>query len=181
MMNMAIQKNERFIPIKNYIIAALIVVLAIGLTWYIFAWRKAINDNKVSTSYLTKEKLVQEINDLSEAKSVFLEAPTSYYILVSYTGDEKVYNMEKSLKDLIVEYNLTDKIYYLNVSSIKDDDNYISKIEEDLNFKDLDIKQVPTIIYVKDGEAVDIITRSDDNMMTAGDFQKMLDIHGAAK
>ena len=45
-----IKKNETFIPVKNYVIAALIVVVMLGLTWYAFAWYKVIQENKVSTS-----------------------------------------------------------------------------------------------------------------------------------
>lgn len=180
-MIMAIQKNERFIPLKNYVIAILIVMLAIGATWYAFAWRNAIKDNKVSTSYLVKEKILQEITDITEASSVFLEAPSTYFILVSYTGDEKVYNMEKELKDIIKDNDLSDKMYYLNVTSIKDEENYIDKINKELNLTDKKITQVPSVVYIKDGKAVDIISRSDNNMMSSGDLQKMLDINGMSK
>lgn len=180
-MIMAIQKNERFIPLKNYVIAIFIVLLAIGATWYAFAWHNAIRDNKVSTSYLVKEKILQEINDISEASSVFSEAPSSYFVLVSYTGDEKVYNMEKELKDIIKDNDLSDKMYYLNVTSIKDEENYIDRINEELNLTDRKISQVPSVVYVKDGKAVDIVSRSDNNMMSSGDFQKMLDINGITK
>ena len=180
-MNMSIQKNERFIPIKNYVIAALIAVLAIGITLYAFAWRDAIKENKVSSSYLTKQKLIQEITDLDEASSVFAESPTDYFILISYTGDEKVYNMEKDLKSIIIDYNLSDKMYYVNVTSIKDNDNCIDEINDKLNLKNIKVEKIPTIIYIKDGNAVDITRRSDDNMITSGDFQKLIDINGIKK
>ena len=51
-----IKKNERYIPIKNYVVAAIIVVVTLLLTWYGFSWYNVIQENKVSTSYLVKEK-----------------------------------------------------------------------------------------------------------------------------
>ena len=84
--------------------------------------------------------------------------------------------MEKELKKVINKYELNDQIYYLNVTEIKEKDDYIDKINKSLNLEEK-VTQVPTIIYIKEGKVVDIIKRSDDNMMNVGDFQKLLDIY----
>ena len=86
-----IKKNETFIPVKNYVIAALIVVVMLGLTWYAFAWYKVFQENKVSTSYLVQEKYIsQQITDLNKVKDVFSEVPDSYFVYISYTGDDHI-------------------------------------------------------------------------------------------
>lgn len=178
----SIKKNERFVPVKNYILAAVLVVVIIALTWYAFAWYNVLKENKISTSYLVKEKVIsKEINDLSEVSDVFSEAPDKYFIYVSYTGNEEIYDMEKDLKSVINEYNLNDSFYYLNVTSIKDEKGYIDRVNESLNLQDMKIKEIPTIIYYNDGKVVDIITREDDNMMNIGDFQKLLDVNKIEK
>ena len=177
-----VKKNERFIPIKNYVISVVIILAAILLTFYGFEWYKVIKENKVSTSYLIKEKVIsQEIQDLDEIESIFSEVPKTYYVYVSYTGDENIYNMEKSLAKIINNYSLNDNFYYLNVTSIKDEEDYISKINYALNLTEIKITQVPTIIYYNDGEAVYIIQKDKDIMMQAGDFQKLLDINDIEK
>lgn len=177
-----IKKNERYIPIKNYVLAGIVVVAIILLTWYGFSWYNVIQENKISKSYLVKEKVVSnEIKSLEEVNDVFSEAPSSYYVYISYTGSEEIYNMEKDLEKLISEYKLNDYFYYLNVTSIKDEENYIDKINEALSLDDKKVKNVPTIIYYKEGEATDIITREDNNIMNVGDFQKMLDINNIEK
>lgn len=179
---MASIKNERFIPIKNYFIALLLVVVIVFLTWYGFAWYEVAKENKLSTSYLVKEKIIsKEISDLQEAIEVFSEPPSSYYLLISYNGDEDVYNMEKSLISLINEYNLNDYIYYLNVTSIKDEDNCIAQINTALSLEDVKVSQIPTIVYFNNGKAVDVIERLDDNLMNTGDFQKLLDKNNISK
>lgn len=177
-----VKKNERYIPTKNYILAAVIVVVIVFLTWYGFAWYNVLKENKVSTSYLVKEKVISnEIKNLNEVEDIFSEAPTSYYVYISYTGSEEVYNMEKDLKKVIIDYNLNDSFYYLNITSIKKDKDYIDKINEAFKLEDKKITNVPTIIYCNDGKVVDIITRNDDNMMNVGDFQKLLDINKVTK
>lgn len=172
-----IKKNEKFIPVKNYILAAIIVVVIIGLTWYGFAWYNVLKENKVSTSYLVKEKYISnEIADLNEIGDIFTEAPDSYFVYISYTGDEQVYNMEKSIKDLIKEYNLSEQIYYLNVTSIKDEDSYLDKINETLNLTDRKVVKVPSILYFYEGKLVEMTDTKSDGLMTKSDFQKLIEI-----
>ena len=174
-------KNERYIPIKNYVIAFGIVVAAVLLTMYGFSWYNVLKDGRIAQSYLVKEKVISnEIQSLKEVDAVFAEVPEEYFIYISYTGSEDIYNTEKKMKKVINDYDLNDKIYYLNVTSIKDDKDYIDKINESLKLEEK-VTQVPTIVYIKEGKVVDIIKRSDDNIMNVGDFQKMLDIYYVAE
>jgi hypothetical protein len=68
-------------------------------------------------------------------------------------------------------------MYYINVTDLKNKKDYINKLNNTLGLKDVIITQVPTIIYFKDGEVTkgNIISRSDDKLMSSGDFQKLLD------
>ena len=172
------KKNERYIPTKNYIIAGGLILLVILLTWYVFAWRKVYKEEKVSTSYLEKYNIITNIiTDIDEIKDVFAEVPDSYFIYISYTGNEEIYDMEKDLAKIIKRYNLSEDMYYINVTDLKDKKDYINKLNNTLGLKDVIITQVPTIIYFKDGEVTkgNIISRSDDKLMSSGDFQKLLD------
>lgn len=177
-----VKKNERYIPLKNYVLAVVIVVVMFLLTWYGFAWYNVLKENRIATSYLVKEKIISnEIKSLEEVSAVFSEAPSTYFIYISYNGSEEIYNMEKGLKDLINEYSLNDSMYYLNVTEIKDKEGYLDDINKALNLEDKKVTTTPTIIYYKDGKVVDIIERNDDNIMNVGDFQKLLDVNKVAK
>lgn len=179
---MAPIKNERYIPTKNYVIAFAIIIIMLLLVWYGFEWYKVIEEEKISTSYLIKEKIItNEISDLDRIDDIFSEAPSTYFLYISYTGSEDIYNMEEDLKSLIQEYELGDMFYYLNVTEIKNNENYIDEINDKLSLDDIKVTQVPTIIYFKDDKAVDIITTDDDNMMDNGDFQKLLDVNKISK
>ena len=177
-----IKKNERFIPLKNYIISGVIIIGAILLTFYGFEWYKVIKENKVSTSYLIKEKVIsKEITDLDELESVLTEVPKSYFIYISYTGDEEVYEMEQDLTKIIKEYDLTDKFYFINVTSIKDEKDCLDKINKALKLEDVQVKKIPTIVYFNEGEAVYAINKEGKSIMQAGDFQKLLEINNIKK
>ena len=78
-----IKKNERFVPIKNYIIAVLVIAAIIGLAFYGFAWYKVIKENRISTSYLIKNKVItKEIDNTNELADIFSEAPGTYFIYI---------------------------------------------------------------------------------------------------
>ena len=171
-----VKKNERFIPIKNYIIAFVAIIGAIALACYIFSWHKVIKENKLSTSYLIKSKYISnEIQGLERLNDVLSEVPSSYFIYISYTGTDEIYKLEKELARIIDDYKLSDEMYFLNVTSIKDDEDLISEVNKSLNIEDNQIKQIPTILYYSDGKLVDLIANDDNNIMEIGDFQKLLD------
>ena len=70
----SIKTNERYIPLKNYIIAVVLVIVIVLITWWGFAWYNVYKESKVSESYLVKQKIIsQEIDDLNEVKDVFSE------------------------------------------------------------------------------------------------------------
>ncbi len=177
-----VKKNERFIPVKNYVIVILGILIAIALVWYGFRWHQVIKENRISTSYLIKSKVVtNEIQGLAKLEDVLSEVPPSYYLYISYTGSEEIYNMEKELAALINDYKIGDQVYYLNITSIKNEKDYIEKINKALKLEDKKIANIPTIIYYEDGKVVDIITKEGKNIMNIGDFQKLLDVNKIAR
>jgi len=175
-----VKKNiERKIPTKNYLIAAIIILAVIGLTFYIFKWVSVVNEEKLSKSYLVSSNtIVHEIKDIDELNDVFLEMPSEYFVYISYTNDKDVYELEKELKDLIIEYGLKDYFYYINTTEMKNDKDYLSKISESLAIEKSELSKIPTIIMFRDGKIVTdgVVKREDEQMIKASDFAKLLEI-----
>lgn len=174
---MTIKKNEKYIPTKNYVVALIIILVVIFGTLYAFEWYKIAKENKVQTSYLTKNNVIQpEMKSIEEVKSVFSEMPDNYFVYISYNGEEDIYNMEKDLKDVIVEYKLNDIFYFINVTDMKNNDNYKDELNETLNLKDQKIDKIPTILYFKNGNiAKNGIVKSDNDYLSVDDFRQFLD------
>ena len=103
---------------------------------------------------ITKDENIikNEIKIEDEIESIFTEAPDEYFIYISYTGDKDIYSNEKGISKVIEEYKLQDKFYYINVTDMKKDGNYINKLNELLKLEDQKIEKVPTIIYIKNNE-----------------------------
>lgn len=149
------------------------ILLIIFLSIYLFQIRKDNEEKKINTSYLVTNNLVaKELTLVNDLKN--LNPTKSYYfVFINYQGDKANYDLETGIKDIINKYRIKDSFYYLNVTSTKDDSNLIGKINESLG---VNIRNVPALLYFNEDGLVDYVRRDDDNMIEAGDFQKMLDI-----
>lgn len=161
---------------QNVLIIIIVIAAIILVAIYIYFWQSARNEEKYRTSYLLSSGTVSlEIKNLEEVSQVLSESPTEYFVLITYTGNEDTYNLEESIKSIIDDYKLSDSFYYLNIENIIQEDNYIIRLNSAFNTDK--ITTVPTILYFRDGAIVDTVTRDDDNIINAGDFQKLLDIY----
>lgn len=156
------------------IASAVLVLILVGA--YIYKWQKIKTEEKYTTSYLVDSGTINlEIKNLDEVSQILTESPTEYFVLITYTGEKDTYELETGIKKIIDEYKLSDSFYYLNIGNIKSEDNYLARINNAFNTDK--IKNVPIILYYKDGKIVDLVTRDDNNCINAGDFQKLLDIY----
>lgn len=163
---------------KRYIMIALIVLAVILLGIYFYKWYDVKKQEKLSTSYLISTDTVSlEIKNLDELKQIMSEAPSEYFVLISYTGSEKTYELEQGLKDIIDSYSLSDRFYYYDATKLIEEDNYLEMINNAFNTNE--ISGIPVILYYKDGVLANdgVILREDGNPINAGDFQKLLDIY----
>lgn len=167
--------NEKYINPKNYLYALLILCGGILLALYIFEWYNVKKEKELSTSYLVKTSTVESsIDDLNSLNQIRQEAPSDYFIFLSYTKDEQVYNLEKDLKTIIDKYKLNDIFYYVDLTELKEkEDNYLEKVKESLDLESLD--KLPAIIYVKEGKVIDILDGIKDTSLNSNHFQKLLD------
>lgn len=169
------KEEKRKIPLRNYLIAIGILVAAVLVTLYAFQLFNLYKEEKLAQSYLITNKIIShEISGLDEFKSVNTETPDDFFLFISYTGEQETYDLEVELENVIKDYNLSDYMYYLNVTDLMKNDDYLTKISKAI---DVEVKSVPIIIYYSNGEVVKegIISREDGTMLTAGDFAQYLD------
>ena len=171
-----VEKSKTTIEPKKILIVVIVVLVIILGIFYINKWNKVKEQEKLMKSYLmTSGTINLEIKNLDEVSYYKTEAPSSYFVLINYTGNKDNYELEKGLKSIIDTYKLNDEFYYLNVESIMDEDNYLTRLNTAF---DTDIiKTVPIILYYKDGEIVDTVKRLDSKTINPADFQKLLDIY----
>lgn len=166
---------EKQIAPKNYLYAFLILVGGILLTLYIFEWYNVKKEERLSTSYLISSNTIESsVTDLNSLEQVRQETPSDYFIYLSYTGDENVYNLEKNLKKIIDNYKLNDTFYLVDLTELKEKDNdYLKTIANSIGIEKLN--NLPAIIYVRDGKIVSTLDGINEVKLSADHFQKLLE------
>ena len=79
------------------------------------------------------------------------------FLVLSYYGDEDIYQNQKNLKLIFRKYGLLDNIIYVDVTQEYEKDGFLDEINNVLGLKDFKITEVPTIIYFKEGKPSAIV------------------------
>jgi len=159
------KNKERVIPKKNYLYLLIMFVVVVFLTFIIFDINKKYQTRKLEESYL--EDYLNEIS-ANELKTILTEPSSEQFILITKTNNEDIYNFEIELKKTIKKKDLRDNFIYLDYT---DKENEISKLNKILKSE---IKTIPAIVYLKNGEIKKTIDSS-NNLLTIGDFEKLLE------
>ena len=164
---------KRYIPLKNYFLAALTIILVVSLSFYFYRWYKVYEEEQTRECYLTKTNTItMEITKINDINTILTEAPSDYFIYVSYTRDKKVLDLERKLKKVIDKYGLNDSIYYINATKSRRNNDYLNKINRALN---INLTKLPAIIYIKDNNIDESnIIESKDKIFSVEDFENLL-------
>jgi len=152
---------------KNYFVVFMVSIIVIILTLYVRSFYISYLES-IKNSSVFSDKSVSQMNQ----KDIdYVLSETSQGILyISYTGDRKIYNMEKRLYREFEKRNVLDKVIYWNVI---DDNNYIDKIKSVFPNIKTNINKAPLIIYIENGNAIDVIN-NDDNIISKTDVDNLL-------
>ncbi len=158
--------------LKKYFIGLCIILAIIFLALYFHKWHTVKEQEKYYESFLVSTNTISlEMTDIKEIQSVLSETPNYYFLYISYTNDEDIYNLEKELKPLIDEYHLQNSFYFLNVTDFKDtNQDYKDDIAEALEIDKNIISKVPIILYFKDGKLA-----TKNGIFTADQFKDLLE------
>ena len=130
------KKNERVVPIKNYIYLLIMIIVVVALTFLIFNINKNYQTEKLETSYLANYLTVVKTEELS---NILSEPSSELFIFVTKTNDENVFNLEKDLKKIIKKHDLRDNFILLDYTDE-------SNVEELNKILKSDIETLPAII-----------------------------------
>lgn len=158
------KKNERVVPRKNYFLLLLLLVMVVIVTFLIFNISDKYQNGKLDNSYLSN--YLNEVTE-DEIDNIMSETTTEFFVLVTETGNEEVYNFEKDLKKILKKYDLRDNFILIDYSDKDNLDSLNKKFNSDIN-------SLPAIIYFKNGEFVKNIDSS-DGLLRADNFEQLLD------
>ena len=143
--------TRKNISIKNYFYLALIVLITLGVIYYLYLWFDEYRKEVRNISELSKYLQVINYNELNN----FIIENDEVCIYVG-DSDKKNFDFERKLKELIMQNNLRNDIIYLDVSNHNNNGNFV--------INDIKFKRVPMFLIFNDGK----ITSSYD--ITQNDF-----------
>ena len=131
------------IPVKNYVILSLILLLTFGFIYYFYLWYTAYDKNTLESSIL--DQYIQVIN-YNEIDNYIVENQ-NVYIYVSVLNDKKIREFELNFKNSIIKNNLKNEILYLDVTDEISSNNTLKY--------NLSMDKMPCILIFSAGELVD--------------------------
>lgn len=160
---------KKSIPFKNYLILFVIAILTVLLTLYIKEWIETYRENKISISPLSGN--ISEIN--TNELELTLNESNQIIIYVSYVNNLDVYNKERKLLKRIKSKQLSDYIIYYNVTNLLEGNEYLKILKSKFNSLKNEIIKAPMFIYVKNGEAIEVIN-SDDEVVNDKELEYLI-------
>lgn len=138
-------KKEKEIPLKNYILLSIVLILTIVVVINLFLWKNTYEKSKLQTPILDDYLLVINYNELSN----YLVENKDAIIYVSELNDESIRLFENKFKNIINKNNLNNKILYLDLTEELKENNIVKEINKKYGKK---MTEVPSIIIIKDGK-----------------------------
>ena len=138
-------KKEKEIPLKNYILLSIVLILTIVVVIYFFLWKNTYEKSKLQTPILDDYLLVINYNELNN----YLVENKDAIIYISKLNNENIRLFENKFKNIINKNNLNNKILYLDLTEDLKENNIVKKINKKYG---KEMTEVPTIVIIKDGK-----------------------------
>ena len=156
-------KEQKIIPLKNYISVAIMFVITIILVLVLRGWHK---EYSLKTPVLDGKIQEIKLNELSN----YVTAHDDFYLYVGEAEDTTSRKLEKKLVALLENRQIKDLTVYINASSIKDD-VYYELTKYNYNNTKLNL---PVFIIIRDKKIVNY-TMKEENNFNIGNIEKLLD------
>lgn len=163
-----LKKNK--IPLKNYLILLLIFSLTGILVIYLCNCYTVYNESKKEIPVI--RDTLFEITD-KELEHYILENPTSL-IYMCTASDQSCRNYEEGLIKLVKKSDLKDKMVYLNLSNI-DQNEFVEKFNENYHYKVSLTTNYPAIVAFDDGKITSILQEK-NQMLTIKKTKQFIEI-----
>jgi len=157
--------NKRVVPKKNYLYLLIMLLIVVFVTFGIVKISKYYDEKKLEKSYF--DGYISEVT-LKDMNNILTEPSSEMFIIVTEVNNENIYNIEKDIKKVIKRRDIRDNVMFINYTDNKKDLNELNKVLGS------DIKNIPAIVYYKNGQVVTSID-STNGLINAGEFEKLLD------
>lgn len=160
----------RQIPTKNYIIVAIIFVVAIFLAFFLRNWYLSYQD------YARKVPILNGVISEIHYNEIYnyISENQSGIIYMGVADDEDCRQLEVDLKNLIQKEHLKNKIIYFNITDVSDKDLLLKEFNDKYATNDR-VPAYPAIILFDEGKIIDFKSKNANNNLLISDIEQILD------
>ena len=153
---------EKKIPIKNYVILALVFTISILAVFYARVWYNTTKEYYAQNSVMTKS--IMEIKYSEEISSYILE--NQRLILYASSGkDFQIKDFEDDFRDLVIKLDVTDEMLYMNLDGI-DTDSFYNLLRNDFasnsKIKNQIVSSSASLYLFTNGKLTNVLNNVDD-------------------
>lgn len=153
------KKDLREVPVKNYIILSVIILVTILLLFYFYLWYLTYEEGKLNNPIMDRYMQVINYNELED----YIQENKEAIIYVSVLEDKKIREFEINLKTTIIDNSLKKEMLYLDLTSIYNDKNKLEKLNNIYKINNKKISNVPCILVFKEGKLTEIYDIKENN------------------
>lgn len=165
------KNNGREIPLKNYIILGLVVLLTLGLVYYFYLWYITYEESKLNETIMDRYLEVINYNELND----YIVENRNAMIYTSVLEDNDIRKFEIKFKNIVVKNALKDKILYMDMTDIFEDKIKYTELRNSYQINNYNITNVPCILVFKDAKLVDIYSIKDNDYNTDNVLNYIID------
>ena len=165
------KNNGREIPLKNYIILGLVVLLTLGLVYYFYLWYITYEESKLNETIMDRYLEVINYNELND----YIVENRNAMIYTSVLEDNNIRKFEIKFKNIVVKNALKDKILYMDMTYIFKDKIKYTELRNSYQINNYNITNVPCILVFKDAKLVDIYSIKDNDYNTDNVLNYIID------
>lgn len=165
------KNNGREIPLKNYIILGLVILLTLGLVYYFYLWYITYEESKLNETIMDRYLEVINYNELND----YIVENRNAMIYTSVLEDNNIRKFEIKFKNVVVKNALKDKILYMDMTDIFKDKIKYTELRNSYQVNNYNITNVPCILVFKDAKLVDIYSIKDNDYNTDNVLNYIID------
>lgn len=155
MLNVGLRK----VPVKNYIILGVLIILTLFILYYFYLWVDVYKESKINIPIMDRYMSVINYNELD---NYVVENPNTI-LYVSVLEDEKIREFEKLLKLKYRDNYINNEMLYMDITNeIKDKDVYDEMVSK-YSLNELDIADLPCVMVFKNAKLKSIYSASQND------------------
>ena len=143
------KKDElRKIPLKNYIILGVVILVTFLILYYLYMWLVAYNETRLNKPIIDKYMSVINYNELDD---YLVENPGSI-IYVSVLENQEIRDFEIEFKKALKKHKIEYDMLYLDLTDELKDENTSNEVKKKYVFNSLNLSDVPCVLIFQNSQ-----------------------------